>query len=89
MDIEKRTIRITTMVHKTTGAMLAESLDLPGLMVPGRNIKELEDRLPASIREILEARGYHVIGVTAESDSSDSGFVQPTFKATAEVQHAA
>ncbi len=77
------------MIHKTTGALIAESPDLPGLMVPGRTVQELEDRIPLSIREMLEHQGNKVVSVSAESEESGSGFVEPRFKATAEIQQAA
>jgi hypothetical protein len=89
MGTVRRIIRITTMVHKTTGAMIAESPDLPGLMVPGRTVGELETRIPVSIREILEHLGLSVVSVSAESEESHSGFVEPRIKATAEVRHTA
>lgn len=58
-----RSIVIEVVKHATSDLFVAYSNDLPGLMVSGRDEKELTERVPGSVRELLEARGSRVISV--------------------------
>lgn len=57
--------------HEASGLFLAQSPELPALMVPGQNLAELQDRIPQSIREILEHTGARVLSVLLEDDDTD------------------
>jgi len=69
MTIETRAIRITVVVHRESDLMMAFSDDLQGLLVPGRTTAELEAKLEPSIREIVEAEGYHVLSIEVHADA--------------------
>ena len=79
--------RIKVVRHRRTGLMVALSPDLPGLMVHGRDDDELRQRIPGSIREILEAQGFRVrdVGLDDGDDGLDNFIVQPQ-RATAHYQ---
>jgi hypothetical protein len=64
---------------------MAVSDDLKGLLVPARTEKELEQKIPAAITEILEAQGKQVFNVTAAPDTSNElgEFAPPAFIASA------
>jgi hypothetical protein len=72
-----KVIRITTVVHKTTGLLVAYSDDLKGLYVHARDDDELRERLPVAIRAVLEASGHQVLDLEeiAPSSASDAGFI--------------
>lgn len=80
-----REIRVSAVLNKKTGLMIAYSDDLKGLVVPGRTPEEIEERLPAAIRELLELAGEHVVSVEAirETDDLPSDFVRASFVANA------
>lgn len=56
----QKIIEIKSSINARTGLMAAFSDDLPGLLVVGKTIQELEDKLPGAMREILEAQGNTV-----------------------------
>lgn len=88
--MEERTIRIQLLRHEKTGLLVARSDDLLGLAVHGKTAEEIAKKLPSAIRDLLEAEGYKVIGVTAEADDriSRSGFGPPAFIASASLASA-
>ncbi len=61
-----RHIAVEVMTLKDTGLMVAVSDDLPGLLVHGRSLEDLEQRLPVVIRELLEAQDAQKVKVTAD-----------------------
>ena len=78
-------IRISIVVHKRTGLLVAFSDDLKGLYVHARDDDELRERIPVAIRAILEAKGHQVLELEeiAPDTASDTGFIatQRTFDA--------
>ena len=76
-NISDRSIAVEVIQHKTTGLLVAQSEDLPGLMVAARTYEQLEREIPEAIREILEASGKTVLSVDTEPKSGISAkFVQ-------------
>jgi hypothetical protein len=68
-------IRIRTLAHKGTGALMAISDDLPGFMVAGRTHDEIEGKLEAAIRDHYDLLGCDVVSVTVSSeDGAVAGF---------------
>lgn len=80
-------IKIQVVRHHDTGLLMAFSPDLKGLLVPGRSEKDLEQKLPAAIREILEAEGNRVTRVEAMPDPDErlGDFATPAFIANAQL----
>lgn len=69
-------VRVKVRKHKDTDLRVAYSDDLKGLLVPGRSVEELEEKLPAAITEILEAHGHTVLSVDLDdSDELPEAFV--------------
>jgi hypothetical protein len=85
-----RLIKIRVVQHRTSDLLVALSDDLKGLMVPGRSDEELERKIPMAVREILEAQGFRVISVTADSATGDlpAAFMAREFVANAKVEAA-
>lgn len=48
-------VRAYVMAHGQTGLLIALSDDLPGLVVHGHSLEEVERRLPTAINDIREA----------------------------------
>ncbi|MBB6306259.1 DUF1902 domain-containing protein [Xanthobacter tagetidis] len=67
-------INVEVASHKETGLLLATSSDLPGLMVHGRSLAEIEERLPIAARDILEHQGHRVMAVTVEKSRLSGNF---------------
>lgn len=90
-DVEDRDIEVLVLQRKKSDLLIAYSDDLPGLLVTGRTIEELEDRIPRAVKEILEAQGHVVLRVTTKSDRSQipSDFGPAGYTANAVYQHAA
>lgn len=89
-DISAKDFRINVVQHKSSDLLVALSPDLPGLMVPGRSVNEIEERLPAAMQELLEARGFKVVRIetTPENDHLPEAFAKPGFKANAQLMAA-
>lgn len=54
---QEKTIRIRLLSHQKTGLLMAVSEDLPGLVVHGRTVGEIEERLPSVVADLIEAGG--------------------------------
>src|ERR1019366_5575222 len=54
-----REIRVQVVENRQSGLLVALSDDLKGLMVAARTEEQIEEELPAAIREMLEAAGHH------------------------------
>lgn len=67
-----RSIAVEVMQHKTTGLLVAQSEDLPGLMVAARTYEQLEREIPEAIKEVLEASGSKVVSVDTEPKAGAS-----------------
>jgi len=87
-DIVTRLIKIRVVQHRSSDLLVALSDDLKGLMVPGRNDEELEQKIPSAVREILEAQGFKVVSVTAdfEDDRLPDAFMARELVASAKVE---
>lgn len=84
----ERQVRITVLKHRDTDLLMATSYDLLGLMVPGRSEEELAEKIPAAIREILEAEGNEVLSVEFMEPRADlpEEFIPPPHIADAVVR---
>ena len=71
MSIVRQRITVQIARHEASGLIIAQSPELPALMVPGQTLTEIEERIPQSIREILEAMGAQVLAVALEDDDAD------------------
>jgi hypothetical protein len=75
-----------------SGLLLAQSPELPALMVPAQSIDEMLKRIPESIKEILEFTRARVASVTFEEDASNAsfprGFLPVTWFASTEIEAA-
>ncbi|QRG06125.1 DUF1902 domain-containing protein [Xanthobacter dioxanivorans] len=67
-------INVEIKRHRETGLLLATSEDMPGLMVHGRTMAEMEERLPIAARDILEHQGHTVQSVTLEKSRLSDNF---------------
>lgn len=91
MATTKRLINIRTVCHRKTGLLTAFSDDLPGLLVTARTEDEMEEKLPAAVREMVEANGGQVVGdviVTRDEEHMPESFGPPAFIANAVLQAA-
>ena len=59
-------ITIDVFRYEDTGLLMAVSDELKGLMVHGRNERELNRRIPQAIRAIFEAEGKEVYKLVRE-----------------------
>jgi hypothetical protein len=82
-------IEIKVLEYRETGLLAAYSPDLKGLLVNARTERELSQKLPAAITELLEAQGNKVIDVqTAKKTDEELGdFAPPAFIASAHLSH--
>lgn len=64
----EKILYVEILEHDDTGLFAAISRELPGLMVHDYSIDEIERRLPAVIKDLLEAQGVAVESVTAMRD---------------------
>jgi hypothetical protein len=92
--IEQKIIHIKTLVHKSTGALLAVSDDLKGFMVAGKTHDEIEHKLETALRDHFELLGFALISILVSSEEDEvAGFDRslPAFTARAslEEKHAA
>lgn len=77
-------IRIDIRRNRATGLIAAVSDDLPGLLTVGRDIAEIERRLPPSIAALIKAEfGVNVVVEMADGDNSGTEF---TSLSTAHIQ---
>jgi hypothetical protein len=68
MELARDLVRIEITRLPSTGMLLGVCPVLRGLMVHGRNVTEMEDRIPRAIRHILEDMGYRDIEVEKLED---------------------
>lgn len=80
-----QTIRVHLIEHRKSGLLAAVSDDLHGLVVHGDTEDEIRERLPAAIRDLLEADGRHLVSLDIHTDDrhSRAGFGLPGFIADA------
>lgn len=63
-----RIITVDILRHKGSDLHMGISEDMKGLYVHGRSIEEVESRVPAAIKEILEAEGKTGVQVLPVED---------------------
>lgn len=68
--MEEKTIRIRILRHDKTDLLMAVSEDLPGLVVHGHTVDEIEKRLPSVARDLLEVRGHRVESIELVRDKA-------------------
>src|SRR5262245_24309424 len=68
-QVEHKLITIQTIRHRETGLLIAMSDEMKGLYVHARTEADLLERIPITIRAILEADGYDVLEIS-EADTS-------------------
>jgi Domain of unknown function (DUF1902) len=68
MAVVRQRISIKIACDVDSGLLLAQSSDLPALMVPAQSLEEIQPRILQSIREILEFTGVRVVSVKFEDD---------------------
>lgn len=59
MVTEKR-ITIEVLRYRDTDLLMAVSEEMPGLVVHGHSFRELEQRVPLVVKELLEMDGHKV-----------------------------
>jgi hypothetical protein len=69
MELARDLVRIEITRLPSTGMLLGVCPVLRGLMVHGRTVTEMEDRIPGAIRHILEDMGYSDIEVQKLEDA--------------------
>ena len=76
--------------HAETGLIVAYSPDHKGIMVHGRTLDEVKERIPAAARAIFEAEGNEVISVhqISEDEIAESGFIPSTARFNASLVNA-
>lgn len=81
--MQDRTIRIRLLRHDKTGLFMAVSQDLKGLVVHGKSVEEIDERLPSIVRDLLEADGHSVANVelVEDVDLNFKDFGPPAFLA--------
>jgi hypothetical protein len=77
------TIRVHLVRHAESGLTVALSRDLRGLMVSGADERQIWQRVPGSIKELLEAQGQVVAAVSAapEDEGLPDGFTSASYLA--------
>lgn len=74
-------VNVRIIKHRDTDLLLGISDEMRGLYVHGRSVEELENRIAAAIRELLEAEGKVGVQVLPVQDS-DSAVVTEAFVST-------
>ena len=86
MRTVERTIRIQVRKYRDSDLLLATSDDLRGLNVIGRSDSEIKERVPGSVREMLEAQGHRVRSVETQLPNGSEGFIVRDLVASAELE---
>ena len=74
-------INIQIIENRQTGLLLAFSKDLPGLMVQGRDISQIEERAPLLVKQLIEEREGIVVSVSMDRIEPDlPAFEYPIYK---------
>ncbi|MCS4089055.1 hypothetical protein [Rhizobium sp. BK176] len=68
MELARDLVRIEITRLPSTGMFLGVCPVLRGLFVHGRDVTEMEDRIPQTIRHVLEDMGYQDIEVEKLED---------------------
>ncbi|MCZ7860864.1 hypothetical protein O9X98_05555 [Agrobacterium salinitolerans] len=68
MELTRNLVRVEITRLPSTGMFLGVCPVLDGMFVHGRNVPEMEDRIPKAIRHILEDMGYRDIVVEKLTD---------------------
>lgn len=68
MELTRNLVRVEITRLPFTGMFLGVCPGLDGMFVHGRNVPEMEDRIPKAIRHILEEMGYTDIEVQKLTD---------------------
>lgn len=86
-------IYISVHAHAKTGLLVATSTELKGLIVHGRTLEEVRERIPDAIRALFEAEGKIVVSVKPIGDDDDivrkAGFTPAPARFHAELCEAA
>jgi hypothetical protein len=69
MELARDLVRIEITRLPSTGMLLGVCPVLRGLLVHGRNVAEMETRIPGAIRHILEDMGYRDVEVEKLEDA--------------------
>jgi hypothetical protein len=69
MELARDLVRVEITRLKSTGMLLGMCPGLKGFLVHGRNIAEMEERIPRAITVVLEDMGYRDIEVEKLSDA--------------------
>lgn len=67
-DLEEGLVRIEITRLAKTGMLIGVSDTMRGLIVHGRNVEEMETRIPQAIASLLEAAGFEDVAVTKMDD---------------------
>jgi hypothetical protein len=86
MRTVERTIRIQVRKYRDSDLLLATSDDLRGLNVIGRSDSEIKEKVPGSVREMLEAQGHRVRSVETQLPNGSEGFIVRDLVASAELE---
>ncbi|MDW9481252.1 hypothetical protein GOB57_21645 [Sinorhizobium meliloti] len=71
MELASNLVRVEIARLPRTGMFLGVCPVLKGLFVHGRNVPEMEDRIPRAIRNVLEDMGYRDIEVEKLTDEGN------------------
>ena len=89
-NVTETLINIRTLVHSSTGALMAVSDDLDGFMVAGKTYAEIRRKLEGALRDHFELLGHELLSVTftPEKDNEVGGFEStlPAFIARAAIE---
>lgn len=88
MGLERETIRINVIQHKSTGLLAAVSPDLKGFIVHARTDEELYGKLGAAFEEFMGATGRTVSNVSVREETPE-GFWPPCYVASGTLSRAA
>lgn len=69
MELTRNLVRVEITRLPVTGMFLGVCPSLNGLFVHGRNVAEMEDRIPKAIRHALEDMGYTDVEVEKLTDA--------------------
>jgi hypothetical protein len=81
MELARTLVRVEITRLPKTGMFLGVCPVLKGFFVHGRNVPEMEDRIPKAIRHVLEGMGYTDIEVEKlDDDGTDDASAVLTVK---------
>lgn len=73
---QEKTININTLVHRSTGALMAVSEDLEGFSLAGKSHDEILRKLEGALRDYFDLLGFDLISINVSSkdDGEITGF---------------